>query len=81
MNWKEVQKQRKDYIDEHKKQCKKCGCAHEKKKLSFHHLFPQDKLFKISCSERKHYLSTIKREIAKCVVLCLDCHSKIHERT
>lgn len=45
--------------------------------LDFHHVNPQEKEFEISYG-RKRKLSAVLNEIEKCVVVCRNCHAKIH---
>lgn len=45
--------------------------------LEFHHLNPAEKDFEL-CRAGNESWETIEREIAKCVVLCSNCHKKIH---
>lgn len=42
--------------------------------LDFHHL--RDKSFQIG--ERRRGIDLVLKEIAKCVVLCKECHRKLH---
>jgi hypothetical protein len=42
--------------------------------LDFHHL--RDKLFQIG--ERRQRMDLVMEEIKKCVVLCKECHRKLH---
>lgn len=59
---------------------KKEGCSYceetEPCTLDFHHLY--DKKFNIS--EKRDRLSTenLKKEIEKCILVCSNCHRKIH---
>lgn len=55
--------------------CEKCGESHISC-LDFHHLDPTKKEFLISKTVR----TPIKRlkEIGKCIVLCANCHRKLH---
>jgi hypothetical protein len=47
--------------------------------LQFHHRDPQKKDFNLSEAVRQGYgVERIKREIAKCTVLCANCHAKLH---
>jgi len=58
--------------------CVRCGEAHPAC-LDFHHTDPNEKEFQIGqgmLSERAK--SSIVREIAKCDVLCANCHRKLH---
>lgn len=59
----------------------KCMCCDEKETccLDFHHLDPNKKDFNIgSKSVTGITLETLKKEINKCVVLCSNCHRKVH---
>lgn len=44
--------------------------------LDFHHVDPKKKL----CSVSRSYMSDkrLREEIAKCIVLCANCHRKLH---
>jgi hypothetical protein len=49
--------------------------------LDFHHKNPKEKDSTVSDLVAKGYgMKTIFREIKKCVVLCKNCHAKIHDR-
>ncbi len=59
-------------------ECTQCGESHPAT-LQFHHLDPQKKDFNLSESISQGYSAErIKREIAKCIVLCANCHAKVH---
>ncbi len=50
--------------------------------LDFHHQIKQDKDASISAMINSHKRwADISREIAKCVVVCANCHRKIHAGT
>jgi hypothetical protein len=51
-------------------------CGTHIKKLLFHHLDPNDKDFEMS--EVSKSFPTIDAELAKCIVLCFGCHTKLH---
>lgn len=57
--------------------CEKCEENHPAC-LEFHHINPEEKKFSIA--RMKDYLSwkSLKTEIAKCRVLCANCHRKEH---
>ena len=47
--------------------------------LDFHHLNPSEKIFEIGCvGRRRPSIQRLKDEIAKCVLICRNCHSKLH---
>ena len=60
---------------------KKNGCCFCEEKeivcMDFHHI--SDKLFNISDGIKRGYsLNKIKTEIDKCIMLCSNCHRKLH---
>lgn len=62
---------------------KEAGCAlccePDPAALSFHHLDPSTKRFTIAEHRWSGYsLSTMKAEMDKCIVICENCHRKIH---
>lgn len=59
--------------------CSLCGYGKNLSALTFHHTNPRKKSFKLdirSLSNRKQ--SRIDSEIKKCILLCQNCHSEIH---
>lgn len=68
------------YIREYKVSmgCYECG-IHDPDILLFHHINPDNKVASISDMVRDGALvSEIADEIRKCVVVCWNCHRKIH---
>lgn len=58
--------------------CKVCG-EDEEACLDFHHLDPSTKEDAVAnLIGKAHSIEKIKKEIAKCVVLCANCHRKLH---
>jgi hypothetical protein len=58
--------------------CAQCGENHPAT-LHFHHRDPQLKTFNVSTYIQHAYgIERIKNEIAKCTVLCANCHAKLH---
>ena len=57
--------------------CEHCGEI-DPSILTFHHVHPNEKVHNIS-SILDDSWSTIKRELDKCIILCLNCHKKHHE--
>ncbi len=68
-----------DWLKEYKKTlcCPECGETHPAC-LEFHHLNPQDKRLTIGRQERRISMKALKDEIAKCRILCANCHRKEH---
>ena len=61
-----------------KTQCSLCGETHPAC-LQFHHRNPAEKQFDIALAARKKpSLETLMAEVAKCEVLCANCHAKLH---
>ena len=63
-------------VDDMKTACS-CGETH-KACLDFHHIKPSTKLFDIGKMFGKVSLSRMLAEIAKCNILCSNCHRKLH---
>lgn len=59
------------------KGCEACGYNKCAAALCFHHRDPSKKIFQIS--ERCKSWRALRREIAKCDVMCLNCHAELHE--
>lgn len=57
--------------------CVSCG-ENETSCLDFHHLDPNTKENIISEMLRNNSLAAVMREAEKCVVVCANCHRKIH---
>lgn len=64
------------------KQHHDCVICHENSPccLEFHHVNPEIKDFTISSAvcNIKINVRTLKKEIHKCVILCSNCHKKLH---
>lgn len=57
--------------------CADCGIEYPAPVMHFHHRDPSQK-FKTVCSLVNHSEETILAEIAKCDVLCANCHAMRH---
>lgn len=57
--------------------CQLCGEA-ESCCLDFHHIESDKKDFSVATRSRYTSLTKLKEEIDKCVVLCSNCHRKVH---
>jgi len=75
-NNKHQRNKRQNYLNEVKLEagCARCGYNEHPEALQFNHLNPDEKSFNIGENKRKK-LETIKAEIAKCEVLCANCHA------
>jgi hypothetical protein len=73
-------KANKDRVQEYKLAvgCSRCGYNKCALALTFHHTDPSNKRFNVSRS-MSYSWETLKREIAKCIVLCANCHYELHE--
>lgn len=61
--------------------CEFCG-EDSSECLDFHHKDPTDKRFTIGCySMMGVSIDTLQQEIAKCIILCANCHRKLHAGT
>lgn len=54
--------------------CSVCGDSHWWR-LAFHHVDPQEKDIEVS---KIKSLPALKTELAKCIIVCHNCHSDIH---
>ena len=76
---KKNREKRGEWFIEYKKtlKCSECGENHPAV-LDFHHLDPSEKEFNLSdqiwCRKKEDVIS----EINKCIVLCANCHRKLH---
>jgi hypothetical protein len=57
--------------------CQICGYSRCLKALTFHHLDPDTKLFNLAGSHNQGWEAQA-REVAKCVLLCANCHREFH---
>jgi len=57
-----------------------CAICGEKNpdKLTFHHVDKDDKEYKISDLVVQRRFNLLTKELRKCIVLCYDCHRKVH---
>jgi len=59
--------------------CEACGYDRCLSALTFHHINPDEKDFGISELMKLVSWERIKLELDKCIVLCTNCHSEVHE--
>lgn len=67
----------KAYVDNYKMNegCSRCGFADHPVALQMNHLNPSTKTKTVATLVKKGVMETIKKELAKCEVLCANCHS------
>lgn len=58
--------------------CQICGYSRTINALSFHHVDPRKKEFTISRGYTYSW-KKLKKELDKCILLCLVCHAEVHE--
>ena len=56
-------------------QCSECGTTLD---LQIHHRDPSQKSVRISTVLSRWSIAKISEELAKCILLCADCHTKHH---
>lgn len=60
------------------KSCLYCGESHPAC-LDFHHRDPSEKSFEVGAAhENNRSRESILREVAKCDIVCRNCHAKLH---
>ncbi|NTU74045.1 hypothetical protein HGB07_07940 [Candidatus Roizmanbacteria bacterium] len=57
--------------------CEICGYSKTYAALSFHHKDPNEKDFGIS--SKSYSFERMKKEVDKCIMVCNNCHTEIHE--
>ncbi len=58
-----------------------CQCAENNPEcLDLHHRDPNEKEFRISRLAREGTWDKLMKEAAKCIVVCANCHRKLHEK-
>ena len=61
--------------------CQKCGYNRCSDALDFHHLDSSSKEFGISQRGYTRSWKKVVEELAKCVLLCANCHRELHAQT
>lgn len=73
----DLRRRKKQWLDAHKVKCLKCQEEHPAC-LEFHHRNPAEKDFLLSVGVAKFSIERLEVEVAKCDVLCSNCHRKHH---
>lgn len=70
---------KKYFVDLAGGKCTQCGYCKNLSALSFHHLDPSQKSFSLdSRNLSNRSIKTAKVEFDKCVLLCMNCHTALH---
>ena len=68
------------WLSDYKQERGCCRCEiKDPRVLDFHHRDKQDKLFGIGGFRREVGFQRLKDEIAKCVIVCANCHRILHD--
>lgn len=59
--------------------CERCGYNKCIGALEFHHINPEEKEFGIAFKGYTRSWEKVKKELDKCILVCSNCHSEIHE--
>jgi hypothetical protein len=68
---------KKELVDYKGGSCEICGYNKSLRALQFHHTNPKEKDFNIGGTTTLN--ETVKKELDKCVLVCANCHSEIHD--
>lgn len=75
-----LRERNKQYVNSYKAERGCCNCGErDPVVLEFHHRDPKEKKFEV-CQHGERGLSAIQTEIAKCDLLCANCHRREHHR-
>ena len=70
-------RKKKEWLDSFKIGCARCSETHIAC-LEFHHRNPAEKDFLLSVGVAKYSIARLQEEVAKCEVICSNCHRKLH---
>lgn len=59
--------------------CQKCGYNKSARALTYHHMDDNKEHTIAKMCTQGHTLDNVKKEISKCLCLCMNCHAEIHE--
>ena len=57
--------------------CVRCGYDRCHRALTFHHRDPMTKEFDLSGRARSYSLDRLRKEAAKCDLVCMNCHMEL----
>lgn len=78
-NWTELRRRKKEWLDSQKTACTDCGEL-DPACLDFHHVDSTKKDANLSVAVAHWSIKRLQTEMAKCVILCSNCHRKLHWR-
>jgi hypothetical protein len=64
-------------VEEAGGRCALCGYDRCVGALAFHHLDPESKSFGLAEGGLSRAVETVRGEVAKCVLLCANCHAEV----
>ena len=64
-------------VEEAGGECILCGYSRSQAALQFHHLDPSTKRFNLSLRGVTRSMAELRKEAAKCVLLCANCHAAV----
>ena len=76
-NWTDLRRRKKEWLDSQKTPCIKCGES-DIECLDFHHRDHMEKDATVSIAVAHWSIKRLKTEIAKCDILCSNCHRRLH---
>ena len=76
-NWTELRKRKKEWLDQQKTFCNRCGES-DIVCLDFHHTDPTLKDANLSIAVSHWSIKRLQKEIDKCEIICSNCHRKLH---
>lgn len=76
-NWTDLRRRKKEWLDSQKTPCIKCGES-DIECLDFHHRDHTEKDATVSIAVAHWSIKRLKTEIAKCDILCSNCHRRLH---
>ena len=76
-NYTSARKTRRDWVDSQRTQCSRCPETRTPC-LDFHHRNPNEKEVNVSVAISHWSIERLKIEIAKCDVICANCHRILH---
>lgn len=77
--WTELRRKKREWLDQYKQErgCMLCAESHIAC-LDFHHRDPSEKKFNLSVGIARASMDRLQAEVAKCDLICANCHRKLH---